>query len=257
MADALKAAGLRFAVSSYLSDQVECVNLNPEAEQLLAGISEPLERESVRDFLVNRSFRRDLFVRDAARLDPAERMDRLLATRVFLLTPPDAVALRRRFPVGECELRAEIYRPLLEELGSGPRTLAELASCSRLQGVGVDQLVEAVTFLTGIGRAVVAVDVDPSPDAAERRWRAIRFNDVVLDRSRLDETMGWLASPLAAGGVPTRELDRLFLLALRRGEGDPPGFANRVLWQKNRRLVRDDGTMLEGEAEMLQEARRQ
>ena len=256
MTGALKAAGLRFAVSCNLSDQVENVNLKPEAELLLAEISKPLERESVRDYLVNRSFRRDLFVNGAPALDPVERWERLLAVRVFLLKPPAAVALRRQFPAGECELRPEIYRPLLDELAGAARTLGELVACRALQGIGAAQLLEAVILLTAYGDTGVATGLDPDVDHEERWRRAARFNNVALDRARSDVDMHWLVSPTMAGGVSTHIMDRLFLLALRRGE-EPAAFAHQSLWRTNWRLRKSDGTGFEDEGEMLQEARRQ
>ena len=243
-------------MSSHLHEQVANLDLPSPAEQLLAEIAEPIARESLRDFLVNRSFRRDLFVRDAPPLDPAERWERLMAVQVHLLKPPDCVELRRRVPVGDCDLRPEIYRPLLDELAGGPRALGELVATLVLRGIDAGQILEAVVLLTAFGDTGVAIGLDGAVSSIERHRRAARFNDVVLDRSRFDEQMLWLASPMVAGGVTADILDQLFLLALRRGE-EPAGFAHRSLWGMNRRLRQADGAAFDDEAAMRQEALRQ
>lgn len=205
---------------------------------------------------MNQTFRRDLFVRGAPRLGAADQAERLMAVRVTLLSGPEMVALKAAFPVGELDLRADIYQPILAVLAGGSRTIGELASHPSLAALGVARVLQAVTLLTALGNAAVSTGLDPVVDGATRRRRSERFNECVLDRSRLDDEMQWLVSPFTAGGVATSILERLFLLALQRGE-DPPAFAHRIIWGKGQRLTGPDGKAYTDEAAMLAEGRRQ
>lgn len=252
----LAAAKLSYAGSANLTDHVDAVNLKPEAQQLLSEVTEPTYRETVRDFLTNQNFRRDLFVRGAPRLSAADQAERLMSVRATLLSGPEVVPLKRAFPVGELDLRADIYQPILAVLAVGSCTLGELARHPTLAALGVARILQAITLLTALGNVSVTTGLDPEVDGATRRRRADRFNACVLDRSRLDDEMQWLASPFTAGGASTSILERLFLLGLQRGE-DPPAFAHRIIWGKGQRLMRPDGTAFSNEAEMLEEGRQQ
>jgi len=56
------------------------MNLSAQGAKLLAEIEHPVLKESVRDYLVNQQFRRDVFVKGAQRLAPVAQQQRC-ATR--------------------------------------------------------------------------------------------------------------------------------------------------------------------------------
>jgi hypothetical protein len=92
---------------------------------VLAGIPDGVWRETVKDFLVGRSFRRDIFVRAPVRLTPAEKTEGL--DRALWLTVPRAAATAGiRTAMGEVKGRADLYAPILDRLAAGPIRAAQL-----------------------------------------------------------------------------------------------------------------------------------
>ncbi len=59
----LSAAKLSYLGSAAVLEQVDAINLTAEQQQLMAGIEDPALRETVRDFMINQQFRRDVFVK--------------------------------------------------------------------------------------------------------------------------------------------------------------------------------------------------
>ncbi|MDB5848970.1 MAG: methyltransferase, partial [Rhodoferax sp.] len=90
MADALMPAKLSYACSAHHG--VDWLDLSPAQQSLLAGIADPVLRESVRDFCVNQQFRKDYWVKGARRLNPVAHDQALRALRVVLLTPAHDMA---------------------------------------------------------------------------------------------------------------------------------------------------------------------
>jgi hypothetical protein len=83
----LAAAKLTFAAPGELSEQMDTFLLTPPAQELLKEVTDPIARETIRDYFLNTQFRRDLFVRGARQLSEAERNERLLQTRLVLTRP--------------------------------------------------------------------------------------------------------------------------------------------------------------------------
>ncbi len=59
----LSAAKLSYLGSAAVLEQIDAINLTAEQQQLMAGIEDPVLRETVRDFMINQQFRRDVFVK--------------------------------------------------------------------------------------------------------------------------------------------------------------------------------------------------
>jgi hypothetical protein len=87
-----------------------------------------------------------------------------------------------------------------------------------------------------------------------RSVRAQAFNDVVIERARSDNYLQYLASPVTGAGVFLDRASRLFMLALREGDPDPPLFAWKHLEASGHRLSRDN-KLLGSPEENLAEAR--
>src|SRR5690606_23081881 len=58
-------AKLSYFGPANLLDHIDAINLSADQQELLKGLADPTLRETVRDFLVNQQFRRDLFLRGA------------------------------------------------------------------------------------------------------------------------------------------------------------------------------------------------
>jgi hypothetical protein len=91
---------LRYACAGHIADDVDETSIPITAHNVLSDISDGVWRETVKDFLVGRSFRRDIFVRGPVQLTAAERTKEL--DRILVLIVPRSVATANiQTPMGE------------------------------------------------------------------------------------------------------------------------------------------------------------
>jgi hypothetical protein len=210
------------------------------------------ERETLRDYIVNQVFRRDIFIKGAIPLNQLEARERWLKTRFLLTHGRGDVPKTVKGVLGEAELQTEVYEPLLDRLAEGPRTLAQLAEDPTIAALGWDRLQQALSILVGGGQ------VQPALDAAGDGTRLARtraFNRAVIERARTSEHWRFLASPIFGGAVFLGRPSQLFLLAREDGVEDPPAVICDMLMNQGASLNRDDGTRFETREENLAELR--
>ncbi|MGA7777385.1 MAG: class I SAM-dependent methyltransferase [Paraburkholderia sp.] len=211
VASSLGAAGLTYAGSADYRDQIDEINLTPAQRDLLVNIADTGLRETARDFCVNRSLRRDYWVKDPRTLSDDERQAALHAHRVVLALPRASVVLKVRGALGETMLPEAIYGPILDALSSyRPTTLSEIENCVRARGVTFAQMVKAVTLLVGMGVLLNAQD-DAQIRAAQPL--AAKLNAAICEQARHHEEVQFLVSPVSGSGVFVPRLPQLFLLA--------------------------------------------
>lgn len=212
----LDEAKLGFVASAHLLDHVDAVNLSGDGQKLLAGISHPILRQSVRDYLVNQQFRRDIFVRGARRLTPLEQGEALRAEKFVLGTVPEDVPLKVNGALGEATLQEGVYRPVLDALAAGsfaPKSMDQLIANPLLKSLQFSQIFQAVIVLVGGGY------VYPAQEAAtKQRTQCRALNRHLALRARSHSDIGFLASPVTGAGVAVPRFHQLFLLALQDGK---------------------------------------
>lgn len=214
-------AKLEFAAPAVPMEQIDELTLPPSALPLLAEAHDPAYRETLRDVLCNRSFRRDLFVKGGERLSPAERTERLRAQRFALLVARDELPEVALAPIGRIHFPPDLHGPLADALDGATPSLGELLSIPTLARHGEEAVLRALMLLTSLALVAPAL---PEAGIARRAESCARFNTAVLERNRLDDAVGTLASPVIGSGVAVSRIEALFLLACRRGL-DPAAFA--------------------------------
>ncbi len=253
MAESLAAAKLSYACSAHYLDHIDVLNLTADQQRFLAEIPDPIFRQSVRDFVVNQAFRRDYWVKGAVRLPPAEQAERVRRLKVILLTAPREVAFTVQGSLGQRELNASVYRPILDALGDhAPKTIGEIEAALGGAALPFGAIFEAVMVLAGKG------DLAPVQDEAAQaraKMRTDDFNLRMLDKARRGGELEYLASPLTGGAVSVARFLLLFLLARRQGREAPDElarFAWDILGAQGQRLIKD-GKPIEGSDENLAE----
>ena len=228
LAEALAPAKLKFACSAYYLDHFDALHLLDQQRAFLAGISEPVMRQTVRDFMVNQDFRRDFWVKGPRHLSLLEQTEALQGERVVLVHPRGDVELKVKGALGEMALSDAVYNPILDALSNHqPWTLGQLAQAVAGKGLSFPQVMQAAMMLMGLGRVAAAAD-----EATRDRTQAQsdRLNDFVLQSARGRTDIRYMASPVVGGGVRVQQFDQLFLLGLRQGRKEPAELAEFV-WQ--------------------------
>lgn len=246
-------AKLSFATSAHLLDHVDGVNLSETGQKLLAGIGHPILRQSVRDYLVNQQFRRDIFVKGTRRLTSLEQTELFRQQSFVLLAHQDDVPMKVAGSLGEVTLTEEVYRPILSVLADNDysaKTINQLTAHPKLFSIRFLQIVQALLVLTGAGY------VHPAEESWKHaRARCSAMNHYLCERARSSSNVVFLASPVCAAGVVVTQFQQLFLLAAHQGRRTPEDQAKFVwdlLAAQGQRLIKD-GKTIESPEESLAE----
>jgi SAM-dependent methyltransferase len=237
-----KPAKLSFACSAVFLDHLDVVNLTPAQQTMLKEVPDPMFRETVRDFMVNQQFRRDYWVRGPRTMVQVERHEALKNLRMVLAKPRSAVVLSVTGQTGEIKLAPEVYDAVLDVMADyQPRTLGQIQAA--LPQLSLPQLVEAAVVLAGVNALMAAQD-DEAIAAAMETSR--RINAWAIQKSRGNNDLGYMASPVLGGGFSVGRFLQLFLLARSHGKTTPDQwalFAWDVMCEHGQRIIKDGKTL--------------
>jgi SAM-dependent methyltransferase len=174
MRQALAGIGLAPVGSATIRENVDAFTLDRAARELIAAAADPNLRELLRDYLLMKRFRRDVFGRKVAPLDEATARARLCDSR-FMLAPKPDTSIPFSHPTAQA---------ILALLDKGPASPSILAA----QGHEVDALVSQIIALAAAGRIwPVAADADPEGIA--------RINAVLRRRANTADDIGFVMLP--------------------------------------------------------------
>jgi SAM-dependent methyltransferase len=204
-----------FAASAHILDHMEGANMSPAGRQLLAAQTGTVMRETVRDYLTNQQFRRDIYIKGGRVMKGAERNRRFAELAVIPLARAPDVKLETTTALGKVQLRPDIYQPVIDVIwgqGYRPASLRDLVHEPKLSRYSVDQIVEVTMTLIGTG---VLAPVQTPSDGARQRCRSL--NDAIRTRSLTTEDHIFLASPVVGQGVAVNRVYQTLMSAERAG----------------------------------------
>ena len=244
-------AKLDFAVTAVPIESIDKLNLTPQAMAFLGKIDNPTMKEQARDYFVNRQFRKDIFVRGLRRITQAEAIDKVIEMRYVLLSPAETVPLKFSTSVGEVKLSEEVYRPILEFLQEDnfhPKNFVEYLK--RKPNQDAKGLVEAITILVNNNNILPC-----QSDAAVKQVKKSceRLNAHICERSKFEDSINFLASPLTGMGVGVNRFQQIFLSQYKNGDKSADKIADsawKILSRQGQKLV-SNGKILESPEENL------
>ncbi|GKT20976.1 class I SAM-dependent methyltransferase [Acidovorax sp. SUPP3334] len=197
--------GLEFAAPALLSEQVDNAILSQPTRDLLSSVGDPILRETMRDFVLNKSFRWDLYTRGASRASAAQTAQ-FRKDRGWLLATARSEGITGPLVAGTTTyMDAPTTCRLLDALSEGPATARELSLRPGLEQLDADYIVDALLLLEDEGQVHPALPV-ALRDSARDSVR--RFNTAVMQRPAEDglhylscsasgRAMGWSTIALA------------------------------------------------------------
>ena len=250
---ALRAAKLEFAGSAAYVDHVLPLNLTPEQRDFLARIPDASFRETTGDFMLNRQFRQDYWVKGGRRLNAHEQGTALRALRFMLVASREQISMKASGALGEADLDPLAYGALLDVFGDyEPHSIGGLEGDLRGNGVDLGALLQMILVLS---HKSCIVQVQEDAAIALARPATARLNRHLLQKALGRTDLAALASPVTGGGIGVLHLQQLFLLARQEGQQTAQAwaaFAWPVLRRLQQAMVRD-GILLSGEDENLAE----
>lgn len=250
VAQDLWAAKLDYAASADVVMAFPHHYLSAEKQKLVNGLPGPRLRETVKDYLLNTGFRRDIFIRGARRMNRVLRLQWLRQTGMALIVPHD-IAVRDLYCAdSKVTMKKAMCCVVIDALADGPKTLEALAGIPGAAGSGMDELVEVTAILVAAGLVspyfVSGCDTD---DTAARR-----LNAELAEQSQNHDIYQALASPILGNGIASGLVQRLVYraLVLQKGEIDAVAIARTartVLAAQGLPVTRDD-TVLQSEPDI-------
>lgn len=251
----LAEAKMDFAASASLIDNMPGLGVPSHCQGLLASISDLALYETTRDYIVNRQFRRDIYVKGKRQMSVAEVADRLEAYSFLTLAETEQLPLTLTTAGGSATLRSEIYQPVWEALmASNGAAVPFGVLVDRIASVGItrSQLAETLFVLTGRG------DVAPTSQSAtpeDDRIASVALNMELCRRSKYSSGANNLAASNIGSAVPVTRVQQLVLLALWEGVDEVETTVWRWLSEQGERLI-SEGVTLETVEENLEEIRK-
>ncbi len=227
----LAEAGLELGASASPAGQQYMPGLNQKSRDLLEGIAEPALRETTLDFLTNRRFRRDIFVKVGQPILPGNLEERIGTVPFMLLQHPEHIPAKATLAGTGIDLPQEIYRPFAEAMaakGYAPKTIREVAEEPGCNGIPQARLAEAALVLTDAGSLHPLQDRN-AIEVAEPRCRAL--NALILERAESSADISALACPVTGAGVFAAREEMLFLRAKALGHASEDSWAQ-FAWEK-------------------------
>ena len=212
----MHAAKLGFVGSANIIEAFEPYVVGASRVAFLNEQSDPIVREMLKDLVVNQTFRKDIFVRGVSHLRPLQRTAALHQTRIALMVPADKVSFKHTVTGGELTMSEPSYRPIIEQLTTGAKTIGEIAAALRAEtGPANAELLANITTLAAFNQ-VMPVPSVPAPAAAAA------LNAILFERCQAGEPINALASPVWGAVHVMNQLDQVLLRAAEgRGQAAP------------------------------------
>ncbi|NVD96503.1 class I SAM-dependent methyltransferase [Massilia sp. BJB1822] len=252
----LEPAKLNFACSAHYMDHIDVANFSPEQSKILDEIADPSLRQTVRDFLVNQTFRRDYWVHGARQLSQQAQREKWLAQRMLLAIPRHLLSLKANTARGEVDLHERVYRPVIDCLADyQPKSVEQIARTCEAQGVTLSEVIQALFILAGTLQVQPVQDED---SIARARPLTDKLNRKLCQLAAEGLEQSALASPVTGSAVTADRFHQLFLLAYQDGQRTPQDwahFANGILQSLGQRIL-IEGKAAESDQEQLAELER-
>lgn len=240
----LQEAKLDFATTSTPLDLVERLNLSAQAIAFINKIENAIVKEQARDYFINQQFRKDIFVRGIRRITAIERLEKILELRYVLLKPAQSVPLKFPTPLGEVQLSEEIYRPILEFLQEDsyrPKSFNEYLKLNPSKNAG--GLLEVVIVLVN-GNHIMPCQSEEAIKFVKKSCE--RLNAHICERTKFEDAINFLASPVIGGGVNVNRFQQIFLSQYKAGDKTAAKIAEsawKLFSRQGLKLIRDGKTL--------------
>ncbi|MGA0600349.1 class I SAM-dependent methyltransferase [Caulobacter sp. KR2-114] len=251
--DWLSEAKLSYATASSLLEQLDGFNFTTPQRDLMNTLPAGVLRETVRDYMLNTQFRRDLYTRGARRLTPLERAERLNDVRLVLCAPSSSFPFEVDANIGKVGLRRDIYEAVIEALEAdkgAPKRIGDLLEHPKLTPIGGASVLEALAVLVGAGHAHPALS---DADAAAVAPRCKKLNAHFIERARIGNDIQVLASPVIGAGVNIGRFEQMFLGARAKGLKTPTEWAKDawdLMAKQNQLIVKNNEVLRTAESNL-------
>jgi SAM-dependent methyltransferase len=249
----LAEAKLEFIGSADLAFAYPKLYLTEEKAALIATFPDPAMQETLKDYSLNTSFRKDVFVRGARQLSTLRRQELLRKYGLALTVSRDAVRVTMKVAFGEVNAKPELAIPICDALARGPQTLEQLAALPALAGSSLEDVAQLAALFVASRQAVL---YDASY-VSQPQESARRMNVAIASGVQYSDEIYSLCSGLVGSAISAPYIARLvyWLMTAKGLKADPKVLAEagwQIMRAQGRRMMKD-GVSLQDEADNLAE----
>jgi len=248
VAEIMQEAKLDYACTTELLDALDGaddLNFTNETKDFLMNIRHPLVREEVRDYYINRQFRKDLYIKGARKLHLREQVRRILGTR-YVLQKTGPEALKCAGYNKTLAIKEEWTRAVVEYLAADNNSPKDFTGFLETHPEISERIL--LIFLRAMVRTETLAPCQPEDMVEKAKWYCDRLNRFICESSMLEEKINYLASPLTGCGIALDRIQQMFLHLLQNGVDREaiPREVQSILSSQGQNLIKD--------GEVLQEA---
>lgn len=252
MADWLSPTKTSFACSTSFLEDYDLCNYTNEQSEFLSTIDDPVFKQSVKDYMHNKQFRRDYWVKGARQITSAKSEQTWYQLRFLLIENTKDIKYEINGPAGTVTLREDIYRQIVELLSD--YKIHQVADLQQQLPEDFKQtwLFESLAILHSQG-AIVLVQEDEVIKTVQEKCD--KLNAYVMQQSLVSPELKALVSPLTGGAMTFERFSLIFLHAYIQGKNKKTDWVD-YAWQalkKNNQLLLKDGNTLREEKDNIQE----
>lgn len=211
----LAKAKVDFVCSVNPEDHIFDLNFTQEQQRFIKEIQDPVFKETIKDFLLNRQFRKDYWVKGKRTYTYLEQLEMIRALRVVLVVDRDNVELKVAGGVGELNLDENIYIPILNFLADNkPKTIGEIEDKLKNKKISINNIVEGLIILSAKNNVKLAQE---NSEINKAKAYTAKLNNFLCHNSLSSGDIPYLASPVTGAGIYVARFQQLFLLQYEDG----------------------------------------
>jgi SAM-dependent methyltransferase len=212
----LELANCTYAGQDIFARQLDFLLLSDEQMSLLAEVKDPRYRETVRDFLMQNSFRKDYWVKSPASLSETDQRALWRSQQVEFAAPAAEVRIHCMVREGDPVIHASNLDLLLRVWDEvQPENLGAWADAMACHGLDWPGFLRWVWVFMGYE---LLQPVDSRQASARAALACQGLNASLLERVCTDRSIRVMASPVTRLGVPLSAHAQMFMLACAQGK---------------------------------------
>ena len=220
----LRTCGLSFVGQTGVIDSLLAHSVNPPFAERLRDIDDRVARESLRDFIQNRFFRRDVYIKPLPGTLPIPGEERFDQTLLGLIADPVQIPSTIHFPdAPSVTLDEHRLAYVKHRLGYRVKTFAELSDDPTLSPADRATLRDDLKLMAagGFCAPCLSREIEPSREPVERIALPSPLNRVLLERHGWSENQLLLVSPVLGNCVALNGIEAVLLASLQQDRALP------------------------------------
>lgn len=207
----IEKAKVSYVCNANIVDSMDLVNYSEQNKALFNTINNPILIETAKDFIENRQFRCDIWVKGKVSLSESEKKEVLNNLSFILIGNLDEINHEHKGNTASVDL-SKIFGGILPILKDKKvHTFSELLKATKALNFNYNDTLLAIESL--VSQNVLFVTHEVSKDVAKR---AKKLNDFILSSQFMNSKIVTLACPLIGGALNFNLLTQLYFLAYKK-----------------------------------------